>query len=161
MNKHKRIILVGKAASGKDYLRKKYQSRGFKYAISYTTRPPRKGEVDGKDYFFLTETQSKNMIDSGLFYEYVYFNDWLYGTSNQQFYNDDLFIMTPKGISHIKPEDRMNSIIIYTDIDIKIRSERLSKRDMPGDSLTRRIEADELDFLGFNDYDLRITNADF
>lgn len=161
MNKHKRIILVGKAASGKDYLRKKYQSRNFKYAISYTTRPPRKGEVDGKDYFFLTETQSKNMIDSGLFYEYVYFNDWLYGTSNQQFYNDDLFIMTPKGISHIKPEDRMNSIIIYTDIDIKIRSERLSKRDMPGDSLTRRIEADELDFLGFNDYDLRITNADF
>jgi hypothetical protein len=34
-------------------------------------------------------------------------------------------------------------------------------RYMPGDSLERRIEADELDFMGFNDYDLRITNEDF
>jgi hypothetical protein len=32
---------------------------------------------------------------------------------------------------------------------------------MPGDTLTRRIEADELDFTNFNDYDLRITNEDF
>lgn len=161
INNHKRIILVGKAASGKDHLRKKYQSRGFTYAISYTTRPPRIGEVDGKDYFFLTETQSQKMIDSKLFYEYVYFNGWLYGTSIQQFYCDDLFIMTPKGISHIKPEDRLNSFICYTDINIDTRIERLSKRDMPGDSLSRRIEADELDFMYFNDYDLRITNEDF
>jgi hypothetical protein len=34
-------------------------------------------------------------------------------------------------------------------------------RYMPGDSLERRIEADELDFMEFNDYDLRITNEDF
>jgi hypothetical protein len=44
---------------------------------------------------------------------------------------------------------------------MSVREVRLSKRDMPGDSLTRRIEADELDFMEFNDYDLRITNEDF
>jgi guanylate kinase len=96
-----------------------------------------------------------------MFYEHVYFNGWLYGTSVEQFYNNDLFIMTPAGISYIKPEDRTSSFIIYTDINMSVREFRLSKRDMPGDTLTRRIEADELDFTNFNDYDLRITNEDF
>jgi guanylate kinase len=161
MRDHKRIILVGKAASGKDNLRKRFESRGFKYAVSYTTRPPREGEVDGKDYFFITDEEASNMVESNMFYEYVYFNGWLYGTTVQQFYNDDLFIMTPAGISHIKPEDRVSSFIIYIDIYLFIRKKRLADRMMPGDSMDRRIEADELDFMGFNDYDLRITNEDF
>ena len=161
MRNHKRIILVGKAASGKDHLRKKYESRGFKYAVSYTTRPPREDEVNGKDYFFITDEESTKMIESNMFYEHVYFNGWLYGTTVNQFFTDDLFIMTPAGISHIKPEDRANSFIIYIDIYMFIRKQRLVNRMMPGDSLTRRIEADELDFMDFNDYDLRITNEDF
>jgi guanylate kinase len=161
MRNHKRIILVGKAASGKDHLRKKYESRGFKYAVTYTTRPPREGEVTGKDYFFITDEESTKMIESNMFYEHVYFNGWLYGTTVNQFFTDDLFIMTPAGISHIKPEDRANSFIIYIDIYLSIRKKRLVNRKMPGDTLTRRIEADELDFMDFNDYDLRITNEDF
>jgi guanylate kinase len=161
MRNHKRIIMVGKAASGKDHLRKKFESRGFKYAVSYTTRPPRENEIDGKDYFFITDEEATNMVESNMFYEYVHFNGWLYGTTVTQFYMDDLFIMTPAGLSHIKPEDRSSSFIIYTDIDMSTRITRLTNRDMPGDSLSRRIKADELDFMDFNDYDLRITNADF
>ena len=161
MRNHKRIILVGKAASGKDHLRKRFESRGFKYAVSYTTRPPREGEVDGKDYIFLTDDEAKVLIESGFFYEYVIFNGWVYGTSVTQFHTDDLFIMTPAGISHIKPEDRLTSFIIYTDIEMSTRMIRLANRNMPGDSMDRRIEADEVDFMEFNDYDLRITNEDF
>jgi guanylate kinase len=161
MRDHKRIILVGKAASGKDNLRKRFESRGFKYAVSYTTRPPREGEVDGKDYIFISDDEAKVLIESGFFYEYVIFNGWVYGTSVTQFHTDDLFIMTPAGISHIKPEDRVSSFIIYIDIYLFIRKKRLADRMMPGDSMDRRIEADELDFMGFNDYDLRITNEDF
>ena len=159
--KHKRIILVGKAASGKDHLRKTIESRGFKYAVSYTTRPPREGEVDGKDYFFITDETAQQMVQDGLFYEHVYFNGWLYGTSVEQFFSDDLFIMTPKGIHEVKPEDRLESFVIYLDISSNVRIKRLNKRDMPGDSVKRRIEADELDFSDFTDYDLRITNSDF
>lgn len=158
---HKRTILVGKAASGKDYLRKKFESKGFKYAVSYTTRPPRVGEVEGQDYYFISENDAQKFIESNFFYEYVVFNGWIYGTSVTQFYNDDLFIMTPAGISGIRPKDRLTSFIIYNDIDINTRTKRLLNRDMPGDSLTRRIEADEMDFNNFNDYDLRITNEDF
>ena len=161
MKNHKRIILVGKAGSGKDYLRKKFESRGFNYAVTYTTRPAREGEVDGKDYHFITDDVANQMVESGMFYEYVYFNGWLYGTTVNQFYSDDLFIMTPSGISNIKPEDRKNSFIIYIDIYLFVRKKRLSERNMPGDTLSRRIEADEVDFKEFNDYDLRITNEDF
>lgn len=159
--KHKRIVLVGKAGSGKDFLRRKFEDRGFTYAISYTTRPPREGEVNGKDYYFISEDEAKVLIESNFFYEYVIFNGWIYGTSMSQFLQDDLFIMTPKGISHIKPEDRESCFIIYLDIPTSTRIKRLGKRDMPGDSVRRRIEADELDFDDFLDYDLRITNSNF
>jgi guanylate kinase len=158
---HKRIILVGKAASGKDFLRKKLESSGFKYAVSYTTRPPREGEVEGKDYFFLNSEQAVGMIAGNEFFEYVKFNGWLYGTTNKQWQEDDVFIMTPAGISHIGREDRKQCLIMFVDISIDARRSRLNSRDMPGDSMTRRILADESDFKDFTNYDIRITNPDF
>lgn len=159
MNK---IILVGKAASGKDHLRKVLQGRGFTYGISYTTRPPREGEIGGHDYYFITEDEFKKKIDNGFWYEWIQFNGWYYGTSNDQFKRDcNLFIMTPKGISHIDPIDRKECTIIYLDISIGERTSRLLSRKMPGDSLERRIEADEKDFADFTDYDIRIDNPNF
>lgn len=158
---HKRIILVGKAASGKDHLRKRFQSRGFSYAVTHTTRPMREGEVIGEDYHFISEDDAKILIESNFFYEYVIFNGWVYGTSVGEFYTKDLFIMTPKGISLMSPEDRKQSFVIYVDIEMSTRMTRLSNRNMPGDSMDRRIQADELDFADFTDYDLRITNSDF
>ena len=80
MKNKSRIILCGKAASGKDHLRKILEGRGFNYGVSYTTRLPREGEIDGKDYFFITDEEASKMIESNMFYEYVYFNGWLYGT---------------------------------------------------------------------------------
>lgn len=159
MNK---IILVGKAASGKDHLRKVLQARGFTYGISYTTRPPREGEIDGHDYYFITEDEFKKKIDNGFWYEWIQFNGWYYGTSNDQFKRDcNLFIMTPKGISHIDPTDRKECTIMYLDISIEERTQRLNVRHMLGDSLKRRIEADEFDFKDFTDYDVRIDNPNF
>jgi len=69
--------------------------------------------------------------------------------------------MTPAGVSHIKPEDRLSSFIIYTDIEMSTRMTRLANRNMPGDSMDRRIKADEVDFKDFSDYDLKVTNPDF
>jgi guanylate kinase len=157
----KRIILVGKAASGKDFLRKKFEDRGFKYAISYTTRPPREGEVDGKDYFFMTRANAQDMIDTGQFYEWVAFNNWIYGTTVDQFDQDDLFIMTPSGLAHLSDDARKESLVIFFDIDEEIRRKRMLSRNMPGDSVDRRLEADRKDFENFTNYDIKITNHDF
>ena len=65
------------------------------------------------------------------------------------------------GLSHVKPEDRKESLVFFFDIAEEIRVERLKKRDMPGDSIPRRIEADRIDFKDFTDWDIRITNPDF
>ena len=158
---HKRIILVGRAASGKDHIRKKLEDRGFKYAVSYTTRPPRTSEVDGKDYIFISEEVAQKMIQNDEFYEYVEFNGWLYGTSREQFETDDVFIMTPTGLSHVDEVSRKQSFVIFIDIAEDVRRQRMLARDMPGDSVERRLEADRLDFENFSNYDIRITNHDF
>jgi guanylate kinase len=157
-----RIILCGKAASGKDHLRKILEGRGFNYGVSYTTRPPRPGEIDGKDYYFLEENEFQNLIEQGFFYEHVTFNGWYYGTSKDQWYTtDDVFIMTPSGIGKLHAADRKNSFVIYIDIPTEIRRERLKERNDNNDSIERRLEADDRDFLAFNDYDIKITDHNF
>jgi guanylate kinase len=159
----KRIILVGKSAAGKDHARKISENLvGAKYAVSYTTRPPRVGEVDGKDYYFLTEAEFKKMIDEDKWYEYVVFNDWYYGTTKDQFYGDcDLFIMTPKGLSHVSDEDRRESAVIYFDMPEESRRKRMLERQGNADNVERRIEADRIDFEDFDDYDFQIINPEY
>ena len=100
------------------------------------------------------------MVKNKEFYEYVSFNNWSYGTTVKQFYNDDVFIMTPYGISKIKEEDRKNCFIIYIDIDLETRKERLSKRS-DADSVDRRLIADEQDFKDFTNYDIKISTPNF
>ena len=157
-----RIILVGKAASGKDHLRKILEGRGFKYGVSYTTRPPRSGEIDGKDYYFLEESEFQSLVEQGFFYEYISFNGWLYGTSKDQWnQTDDIFIMTPSGIGKIHAADRKHSFVIYIDIPQEIRRNRLMGRNDNNDSIERRLEADERDFLNFTDFDIKITDHNF
>jgi len=159
MNK---IILTGKAASGKDHLRKILEGRGFIYGISYTTRPRRNNEKDGNDYYFISDQEFKDKINSNFWYEWSIFNGWYYGTSKEQF-NDkcNLFIMTPIGISNINTIDRNMCTVIYLDIPINERMNRLKSRFMPGDSLDRRLIEDEKDFEIFKDFDLRITDPNF
>ena len=159
--KHKRIILVGKAASGKDYIRKTFEAQGFKYAVSYTTRPPRPDEIAGQDYFFIKQPDAQDMIDKCEFYEWVVFNGWIYGTTKKQFYNDDIFIMTPSGLNQLSEDDRQTSTVIYLDIDEGVRKKRLLERKMPGDSVERRLEADREDFKNFKNYNIKITNQNF
>lgn len=156
-----RIILVGPGASGKDFMRKRLEERGMTYAVSYTTRPPRPGEEDGKDYFFLSQAQCQAMQDEDEFYEVIDFNGWSYGTTLKQFYRDDVFIMTPSGLSHLSKEDRAKSFVIFFDIDEEIRRQRLGERVMPGHTVEARLQADRDLFAGFSDYDLKITNPNF
>jgi guanylate kinase len=156
----RRIVLVGKAGAGKDFFRKKFVDKGFKYATSYTTRPPRTGEVQGLDYNFISKEKFEKLINMDFWYEHVPFNGWYYGTSKIQFREDDIFIMTPTGISHLNEKDRSESLIMYLDIPYEVRKERLKLRS-DADSVDRRLIADEKDFAGFSNFDIRITNPDF
>lgn len=154
-----RIILVGKAGSGKDYFRDFLKDHRV-LDVSFTTRPKRDGEVEGYTYNFISNTAFNNMLLGEQFYEAVEFNGWQYGTSEENWYNAEVFIMTPSGIGQMSAEDRNTCTIVYFDMDETVRRERLSKRS-DADSVERRIEADNKDFDNFSDFDIRITNPKY
>ncbi len=54
---------------------------GIDFSVSYTTRPPRPGEVEGKDYFFVDRDTFMDMVRKGEFLEYAEVYGNLYGTS--------------------------------------------------------------------------------
>lgn len=154
-----RLILVGKAGSGKDYFRD--YLKGIELLdVSYTTRPPRDGEVDGYTYNFVDKNYFLAMKENDGFQEAVEFNGWYYGTSRHNWDTKTIFIMTPSGTKHIPKEDRSQCIFVYFDIPIEVRRGRLAKRS-DADSVERRLEADEKDFAEFKDFDIRVTNPTF
>lgn len=156
--KESKIIIVGKGGSGKDFLRKKFEARGFKYCVSYTSRPKRNNEKDGLDYKFVTEDFFNNNVHR--FYEIADFNGWKYGRTIEDFEKSSLLIMTPGGIRNIKPEHRKKCLIIFLDVEREILKQRLLERK-DADDVERRLLADDLDFLEFSDFDIKITNPDF
>lgn len=50
------------------------------YSVSATTRKPREGEVDGRDYIFLTRDEFEDWIEAGRFLEWAEYSSNLYGT---------------------------------------------------------------------------------
>ena len=76
------IILAGPTGTGKSTLcagmTDKYTR--IQRVITSTTRPPRDGEVDGKDYFFFDEATFNQKLRDGAFYESAQVHNYLYGT---------------------------------------------------------------------------------
>ena len=53
----------------------------LRYSVSYTTRPRRDYEVNGRHYYFVREPQFEELVASGELLEHAWYNDYLYGTS--------------------------------------------------------------------------------
>lgn len=170
MDKHEKIIVLGKSGSGKDYLMRKLVEKGLKQGIKSTTRPPRKFEVNGIHYNFINESTFNNLLSDKKFIVNQSFivtpensnpQTWLYGITKEEFENGQVFIMTPGEFKMIPQENRKKCFVVYLDIDRKVREQRLFKREDKNDSVTRRMDSDEVDFIGLNDYDLKITDPEF
>ncbi len=58
--------------------------RDIDYSISYTTRPMRNGEINGRDYFFVGIAEFNELIEKGEFLEYAQVHGNFYGTSLKQ-----------------------------------------------------------------------------
>ena len=157
---HSKIALVGAGASGKDYLRSKFQSRGFVFGVSCTTRPPRLGEKHGVDYYYLTDEEFEAGIENGLFVEWQEFNNWKYGLMKPEFERCDVMILNAEAVDLLEPEYRNRLFVIYTDIDRQVRLDRLNARG-DFDNPERRIAEDDKQFRNFSNFDCKITNEDF
>jgi guanylate kinase len=156
-----KLILVGKAAAGKDFLKNRLAKKGFVSGVSHTTRTPRENEVDGKDYYFISVDKFEAMIASGAFIEYMKFNGWYYGQTEEDFNQSDVMIMSKDGLDILPKKYRDQCMVIYLDPSRMSRVERLEHRNDLNDSIVRRMNTDDEQFKNFRDYDLHITNDDF
>ena len=156
-----KIALVGAATSGKDYLRKRFMDRGFKYGVSCTTRPPRPGEVHGKDYYFISDYEFIEMIGQDKFAEWQAFNDWKYGLLIEEFEQCDVMILNAEAVDLLDDLYRDRLFVIYLDVPEETRRSRLYQRNDKDDTIERRIQADKEQFGNFSNYDCIITNEEF
>ena len=156
--KQKKIIIIGKAASGKDFLQKQLVERGWVSLRQYTTRPIRPTE-DGSEYHFVSDEEFDSISNNLMSVQS--FNGWKYGFDIDEAISSDVMIFSPANFFSInisvdsKIEELLkNSTVVYLDIDEETRRERLSKRYVGGkedDSLERRLQADKKDFKYFDD----------
>lgn len=97
------IILVGESASGKSTIQNVLVSRyGYKKYPSYTTRPKRENEINGKDYFFVSEEQFTEKEKDKGFVETAQYYKWYYGTPVEALKEDAVLVLTPKGFRQVK-----------------------------------------------------------
>jgi len=76
------IILSSPSGAGKSTLAKRLMAWDptIRFSVSATTRPPREGEVDGVDYYFLSEDEFKRQVAAGEMLEHAYVFGHFYGS---------------------------------------------------------------------------------
>merc|ERR1711874_368237 len=80
------LVLCGPSGSGKSTVMKKLMSaygEFFGFSVSHTTRNPRPGEEDGKDYHYVSKEKMQELIDNKEFIENATFSGNMYGTSKK------------------------------------------------------------------------------
>lgn len=85
MNKGILVVVSGFSGAGKGTLMKRLMEKYENYAlsISVTTRPPREGEQDGREYFFRSREEFEEWIEMDRFVEYAEYVDNYYGTPKE------------------------------------------------------------------------------
>jgi guanylate kinase len=171
--KNEKVIILGKSGSGKDFLMRKLTEKGLKACVKWTTRPPRKYEIDEVTYKFVDENSFQSGIKNNNFIVYQSFVvtpqdseitlTWYYGITKDEFQNSQVFIMTPGEYKLLNFEEinRDELFVVYLDIDRDIRERRLHIREDKNDSIKRRLDADDIDFEDFKDYDLKVRDPEF
>ncbi len=138
---------------------------GYAVSISATTRPPREGEEEGKNYFFKTKEEFKQMVKEGRFMEYARYVDNYYGTPKDYVYSqinngrDVLLEIEMQGAMQVKKNFPDVTLVFITPPHVAELKRRLLKRGTETeDIINKRIAraAEECSYM--KDYDYIIVN---
>lgn len=130
------LLLIGESTSGKSTIEKcLVEIYGYEKITSYTTRPPRDGEVNGIDYNFVSEYEFIELKSYGFFAESAVYNGWNYGTAKEDCTGNKVLVCTPHGLRQLKKVDGLDISSFYINVP---RADRLAKA-----ALTRK-DVDEV-----------------
>ncbi len=138
------------------------------HSISYATRKPRPGEIDGRDYYFVSQERFRDMIQAGDFAEWAEVHSNLYGTSRRVL--DDLISkgldvildIDTQGAKQIKAKYDTAVFIFIMPPSLDILEERLRNRKSDHeDEIRKRMQRSREEIRDYAMYDYIIVNRDF
>ena len=161
------VVVSGFAGSGKGTLMKALLSQYENYALSVsaTTRNPRPGEADGREYFFKTTEQFEEMIHQGAFVEYAKYVNHYYGTpkayvEEQLAAGKDVILeIEMQGALQIKEKFPETLLLFVTPPSAEILYQRLTGRGTEDpETIALRMERAKEEAAMISQYDYLIVN---
>lgn len=162
------IVLSGPSGVGKGTVRKAIfdqPGNDFQYSISMTTRKPRPGEVNGKDYFFVSKEEFEQKIQAGEMLEYAKYVDNYYGTPLKRI-NDtldagkDVFLeIEVNGAMQVRSKSPNGVFIFLTPPDLMELKQRLIHRGTDSmEVINKRIKKAFSEIEMMQNYDYAVVN---
>jgi guanylate kinase len=163
------IVVSAPSGAGKSSICQRFMQvcPEIKFSVSYTSRPPRPNEVNGKDYFFISREEFQARIDQDEFVEWVENYGHFYGSSkkNMEAYlhdgQDVLLDIEPRGARKIKEKFKGG---IYVFVLPPSRAELLNRLEgrgcETGEVIQSRFEQAESELKEVSWYDYVIFNKD-
>ena len=161
------FIITGPSGAGKTSILRKVMEDvdNLEFSVSYTTRPKRPGEVEGKDYFFISEEEFKNMIENGNFLEWAIVHGYYYGTS-KSFIDErlkrgiDLILdIDVQGALNVKRMDFDMVTIFIAPPSFEDLEKRLRRRKTDSENdLKRRLKDAEWELSKIGEFEYLIVN---
>ena len=161
------FVLSGPSGVGKSSLRGNVRREfpWLAYSISYTTRPSRHGEIEGKDYHFISEETFLAMREAGVFVEWAMVHGNYYGTSADLLekslheYGDVLLEIDVQGARQVKARFPQACFIFVLPPDRETLEKRLLQRGTEeGEDIETRLENAMAELLEASWYDYLIIN---
>jgi len=161
------FIVSAPSGAGKTTICKKIMKTmdNVKTSVSYTTRKPRMGEVDGEDYLFISEKNFRGMIQKGEFVEWAEVHGNLYGTSRKRLEKivnngfDVILDIDTKGAEQIRTTYGSGVFIFILPPSMSELRDRLEKRmSNTKEDMERRLKRASEEIRAYKVYDYVIVN---
>jgi len=137
------------------------------YSVSYTTRPPRPGDENGRDYHFISPAEFQERIDRNDFAEWAEIYGYRYGTSRSLLEQirtegrDVILDIDGQGARQLRKQNLGAIFIFLLPPSLKELRRRLSRRGTEGEeAMKERLKKAQVEIAQARGYDYLIINDD-